>query len=287
MSNDAEAALLDRDAQHLIHPLHSKAVHATGKVWVGGEGAYLTDANGDRFIDGLSGLWNNTAGNGRSELVEAGSKQLAEMAYASGYAGSSNPRAIELGAVYNVSILVASSTGDAPGTLIHGEADVEVRNKVRGVTYDLDVAKITLRGIPDQPGVAANLFQPLADAGISVDTIVQNASLERLTDLTFTVSRQDVKQALAVAQPTVLKMGATECLSDDTLGNVSIVGTGMQNVPGCAARMFQALYEAGINIEIITTSEIRITCIVAQDRVHDAVRALHKAFELDHPAQPS
>ncbi|MFP6691120.1 MAG: aminotransferase class III-fold pyridoxal phosphate-dependent enzyme, partial [Alphaproteobacteria bacterium] len=97
MSNDAEAALLDRDAQHLIHPLHSKAVHATGKVWVDGEGAYLTDANGDRFIDGLSGLWNNTAGNGRSELVEAGSKQLAEMAFASGYAGSSNPRAIELG----------------------------------------------------------------------------------------------------------------------------------------------------------------------------------------------
>ena len=97
MSNDAEAALLDRDAKHVIHPLHSQAVHATGKVWVGGEGAYLIDANGDRFIDGLSGLWNNTAGNGRRELVEAGSRQLAEMAYASGYAGSSNPRAIELG----------------------------------------------------------------------------------------------------------------------------------------------------------------------------------------------
>ena len=97
MSNDAETALLERDAQHLIHPLHSKSVHATGKVWVGGEGAHLIDANGDRFIDGLSGLWNNTAGNGRRELVEAGSKQLAELAYASGYAGSSNPRAIELG----------------------------------------------------------------------------------------------------------------------------------------------------------------------------------------------
>ena len=97
MSNNAEVAFLERDAEHLIHPLHSKAVHATGKVWVGGKGAYLVDANGEKFIDGLSGLWNNTAGNGRSELVEAGSKQLAEMAYASGYAGSSNPRAIELG----------------------------------------------------------------------------------------------------------------------------------------------------------------------------------------------
>ena len=97
MSNNAEVAFLERDAEHLIHPLHSKAVHATGKVWVGGKGAYLVDANGEKFIDGLSGLWNNTAGNGRSELVEAGSKQLAEMAYASGYSGSSNPRAIELG----------------------------------------------------------------------------------------------------------------------------------------------------------------------------------------------
>ena len=96
MSNDAEAALLDRDNAHLLHPLHSRATHATGKVWVGGEGAFLVDANGDRYIDGLSGLWNNTAGNGCKALIEAGSKQLAEMAYASGYAGSSNPRAIEL-----------------------------------------------------------------------------------------------------------------------------------------------------------------------------------------------
>ena len=96
MSNDAEALLLDRDNAHLLHPLHSRATHATGKVWVGGEGAFLVDANGDRFIDGLSGLWNNTAGNGCRDLIEAGSKQLAELAYASGYAGSTNPRAIEL-----------------------------------------------------------------------------------------------------------------------------------------------------------------------------------------------
>ncbi len=96
-SNDAEAALLERDLTYLIHPLHNPAAHgAGGKVWTGGEGAFLVDANGDRFIDCLSGLWNNTAGNGRRELIEAGSRQLAEMAFASGYAGSSNPRAIEL-----------------------------------------------------------------------------------------------------------------------------------------------------------------------------------------------
>jgi adenosylmethionine-8-amino-7-oxononanoate aminotransferase len=96
MSNDAEAALIDRDAAHLVHPLHSPAGHAAGKVWVGGEGAYLVDANGDRFIDGLSGLWNNTAGNGRVELADAAARQMRELAYASGYTGSSNPRAIEL-----------------------------------------------------------------------------------------------------------------------------------------------------------------------------------------------
>jgi len=96
MSNDAEAALIDRDAAHLIHPLHSRSGHAEGKVWVAGEGAYLIDANGDRFIDGLSGLWNNTAGNGRTELVEAAARQMQQLAYASGYTGSSNPRAIEL-----------------------------------------------------------------------------------------------------------------------------------------------------------------------------------------------
>lgn len=96
MSNDAEAALIDRDSAHLIHPLHSRPAHAHGKVWVGGEGAYLVDANGDRFIDCLSGLWNNTAGNGRVELVEAASRQMQALAFASGYAGSSNPRAIEL-----------------------------------------------------------------------------------------------------------------------------------------------------------------------------------------------
>ncbi len=96
MSNDAEAALIDRDAAHLLHPLHSRSGHAGGKVWAGGEGAYLIDANGDRFIDGLSGLWNNTAGNGRIELIEAATRQMQELAYASGYTGSSNPRAIEL-----------------------------------------------------------------------------------------------------------------------------------------------------------------------------------------------
>ncbi|MBI2873132.1 MAG: aspartate kinase [Chloroflexi bacterium] len=215
---------------------------------------------------------------GARKLDEIGYEEMLELA---SYGAKMHPRSIELGAVYNVPILVASSMSEATGTLIHGGASMEVRNKVRGVAYDRDVAKITVRGVPDRPGIAAHLFQPLADAGVSVDTIVQNASMERLTDLTFTVARRDVRQALEVVKPVASSIGATGVVSDDKLGKVSIVGTGMQNAPGYAARMFRTLHEAGINIEMITTSEIRITCIVAEERLQDAVRALHRAFELD------
>jgi aspartate kinase len=191
-------------------------------------------------------------------------------------------RAVELGWAYKVPIYVASSFSDAPGTLIcEGGEEMEQRNKVMGIAHDVDVGRITLRGVPDRPGIAAALFGPLAEAGISVDTIVQNASVERLTDLTFTVAKTDLSRALELVRPVAQEIGAREVLADDHLAKVSIVGAGMQSAPGYAARMFRALYEAGINIELITTSEIRITCLVDAARVGDAVRALHKAFELE------
>ncbi len=158
---------------------------------------------------------------------------------------------------------------------------MEARNKVRGIAHDLDVAKLTVTGVPDRPGIAAAIFSPLAKAGISVDTIVQNASSNNITDLTFTVAKNDAGGAMEIIKPVARDIGAKECETDTKLGKVSIIGTGMQNAPGYAARMFQALYEQGINIQLITTSEIRITCIIAEDRVKDAVKALHKAFELD------
>ena len=158
---------------------------------------------------------------------------------------------------------------------------MEVSNRVRGIAHDKNVAKITVLGVPDRPGIAATLFEPLAERGISVDTIVQNSSVERLTDLTFTVTREDLAGAMEVVQPAAQGIGARGCVSDAGLAKVSVVGTGMQNHPGYAARTFHALFEAGVNIEMITTSEIRITCIVAEDRVEDAVRALHSAFQLD------
>jgi aspartate kinase len=192
-----------------------------------------------------------------------------------------HPRAVEIGELFAVPILVASSFNDNPGTLIHKEVSMEIRNKVRGIAHDLDVAKITVVGVPDHPGIAAGIFVPLAQAGISVDTIVQNASVKNITDLTFTVARSQLPGAMAVVEPIATSIGARECVSDANLGKISIIGTGMQNAPGYAARMFDTFSKEGINIQLITTSEIRITCIIAEDRVKDAVRALHRAFELE------
>jgi aspartate kinase len=213
------------------------------------------------------------------KLDEIGYDEMLEMA--SYGARVMHPRAVEVGELFNVPILVASSFSDKTGTLIHGEVAMEASNKVRGVAHDLDVAKITVVGVPDRPGIAAAIFVPLADAGISVDTIVQNASIENITDLTFTVAKSQLAGAMAVVEPIAGSIGARECVSDDRLGKVSVIGTGMQNAPGYAARMFRALSKEDINIHLISTSEIRITCIIDEARVEEAVKALHRAFELE------
>lgn len=197
------------------------------------------------------------------------------------------PRAVELGQVYGMPILVASSSSDAPGTLIcTEEVSMELRRKVSGIAHDTNVAKITIVGVPDHPGIAKDIFEPLARANVSVDTIVQNVGQGEVTDVTFTVSRTDLIKALSLVEPVAKQMGAHKVSSDETLAKVSIVGTGMQNAPGYAAKMFRALSEANINIQLISTSEIRITCIIAESGVTDAVRSLHKEFEVEFE-QPS
>lgn len=219
--------------------------------------------------------------------VEPAARKLRDVSYeemlelASVGAKVLHPRAVELGAVYHVPIIVASSFSDDPGTLIHGGVTMEAFNKVRGIAHDLDVAKVTVRAVPDRPGIAAALFEPLAEHHISVDTIVQNTSTEQLADLTFTVSADDLPKAVPIVETVAKEIGAREVLAEDGLGKVSIVGTGMQSAPGYAARMFRALADAGINIDIISTGEIRITCIVARAEVERAVRTLHQAFELE------
>jgi aspartate kinase len=193
-----------------------------------------------------------------------------------------HPRAVELGAIYGIPILVASSMRDAPGTLIHGDCDMEPTNKVRGISHDTNIAKVTVLRVPDRPGAAAEIFGCLGAANVTADAIVQNASAHGPeTDLTFTVPVDDLQRALDAIGPAVSEIGAAGVTTDDSLGKVSIVGTGVLNTPGYAPRMFKTLSDSGINIELITTSEIRITCIIHQDRIPDAVRALHAAFELD------
>ncbi len=192
-------------------------------------------------------------------------------------------RAVELGWVNDVVIEVLSSFEDAPGTQIREDPLVEQRNKVRGLAHDRNVAKITLVEVPDKPGVARSVFEPLADAGINVDMIVQNVGHGGATDLSFTIPRVELARAKRLLEPLIRDLGFRDMTTDSAVAKVSIVGAGIQNAPGYAARMFGTLADAGINIEMISTSEIRITTIIAEDRVEDAVRALHAAFELEQP----
>ena len=161
------------------------------------------------------------------------------------------------------------------------ESQMEDRIKVTGIAYNANVAKITVRGIPDRPGLAAALFEPLAEAGISVDTIVQNTGGDGATDISFTVSSADLPAAVRRVESVAPQLGAAGVDSDGGLAAVSIVGSGMQNTPGYASRMFRALANGGVNIAMITTSEIRISCIIAEAQGREAVRLLHEGFQLD------
>jgi aspartate kinase len=192
-----------------------------------------------------------------------------------------HPRAVEIGELYGVPIHVRSSFNKSAGTMIVAKVPMEDRKRVRGVAQETNVAKITVIGVSDRPGVAAGIFEPLAAAGISVDIIVQNIGRSGRTDLTFSVAESDLKAAVKMVKASVKAVGAQKVSSAAGIAKLSIVGTGMQGTPGIAAQMFRALADAGINIEMISTSEIRITCLVARDQVEKGVRILHKAFELD------
>lgn len=192
-------------------------------------------------------------------------------------------RAVELGWVNGVEIEVLSSFEEAPGTLITEDPLVEQRNKVRGLAHDRNVAKVTLVQVPDRPGVARSVFAPLAEAGIVVDMIVQNVGHGGTTDMSFTVPRADLAKAKRVLEPVVRDLGFREMTTDSSIAKVSIVGAGLHNAPGYAAAMFGALADAGVNIEMISTSEVRITCTIAEDDLEAALHALHAAFELERP----
>ena len=157
---------------------------------------------------------------------------------------------------------------------------MEDRNRVRGIAHEEHVARLSVVGVPDRPGIAASIFSPLAEADIAADVIVQTASHEGITDISFTVATGDGKRAEEILNGIAREIGARMVLAQNGLAKVSVVGTGIRGKPGVAATMFQTLAEHRINIEMVSTSEIRITCIIRAEQVGDAVRALHGAFKL-------
>jgi aspartate kinase len=192
-------------------------------------------------------------------------------------------RSVELAKKYNVPILVKTSFGEGSGTLVCKEEENMTMEKVviAGVTYNKNEAKITVRKIPDKPGMAAKIFTALSDAKIVVDIIVQNVSKKDKTDITFTVAKSDAKKAHKIMEETAKKMGAEGVTIDENIAKVSIVGSGMMSHAGIASKMFAVLAEEGINIEAITTSEIKLSCVIECKYGQLAVQALHKAFGLD------
>ena len=187
------------------------------------------------------------------------------------------PRSVEFGKRFNVPIHVRSSFHDRPGTWV--KEKVMEQAIISGVVHDVSEAKITMRGVPDTPGVAAAVFGPLAEAGISVDMIVQNVSSGGVADISFTIPRELLAQATPIAQGVAAGIGAAGVDVDGTIGRVSIVGSGMRAYPAVAAKMFSVLASAGINIAMISTSPIRVSCVIAESAVEEAVRLLHAAFE--------
>jgi aspartate kinase len=195
-------------------------------------------------------------------------------------------RSVEMGMRYGVAIHVRSSFSDAPGTWVVPEEAAMERVVVSGVTVAKDEAKITCEDLPDTSGVAGKLFAPLADANISVDMIVQNQAYDGTTDLTFTVPRGDRKRAVDILRqrvPDLVGAEAERVVSDDEIAKVSVVGVGMRSHAGVAKRMFQLLAAEGINIQLISTSEIKISCVIARKYAELAVRALHDGFGLSLP----
>ncbi|MGH9020821.1 MAG: aspartate kinase [Acidimicrobiales bacterium] len=190
-------------------------------------------------------------------------------------------RSVEFARRHGVPLHVRSSFTWEPGTWIVEEDPTMEQAVVTAVTDDTSEAKVTVAGVPDRPGVAARLFRELADRGINVDMIVQNTGAHGMTDISFTVAKTDREAALSACESVSAEIGAASISGDDAIGRVSLVGAGMKSSPGVTAQMFETLSENGINIEMISTSSIRISCVVRADRVGDAVRVLHTAFGLD------
>ena len=189
-------------------------------------------------------------------------------------------RSVEFARNFHVPVHVRSSFTWEPGTWVQEEDETMEQAVVSAISHDTSEVKVTITGVPDRPGVAARVFREVANRGINVDMIVQNTSTDGLTDISFTVPNYEMKVALEVMQSVAPEVGARDSYADSGIGRVSLIGAGMKSHPGVTATMFETLAKEGINIEMISTSAIRISCVVRQEDVEKAVKALHEAFEL-------
>ena len=190
-------------------------------------------------------------------------------------------RSVGFAKKYNIPVHVRSSFSEEEGTMVVQEESVMEQLVVSGVTHDLDQARITLKKVPDQPGIAAKIFSPVAESGIVVDMIIQNTRATGQTDLTFTVPKAEYKRAMQIEEQVAAQIGAEEVFGDPNIAKVSVIGVGMKNHSGVASLMFNALSRENINIIMISTSEIRISCVIEEKYAELAVRVLHTAFGLD------
>jgi aspartate kinase len=193
-------------------------------------------------------------------------------------------RSVEFAGKYNVPLRVLSSFKEGEGTLISYEDDSMEKPLISGIAFNRDEAKLTVLGVPDRPGIASKILGPVAEANIEVDMIVQNVAEDGTTNFTFTVNRSEYAKALSILEATAKAMGAREVRGDEAIVKVSIVGVGMRSHAGIAAKMFDTLANEGINIQLISTSEIKISVVIHEKYLELAVRALHAAFELDQAA---
>lgn len=190
-------------------------------------------------------------------------------------------RAVEYARNYGVPIHVRSSFNDETGTMIKGEQDMLEKPIISGISYDMSQAKVTLLGVPDKPGVAAQVFSAIAEASVNIDTIIQNVSEAGLTDISFTVESEDLPAAQKVVDALIPILGARGSVYDADMATVSLVGAGMKTHPGVAAEMFGVMSKNKINLEMISTSPIKISCVIKKDQAEMAVTELHKHFKLD------
>lgn len=238
------------------------------QIYTDVDGVYTTDP---RVVDSASRLDRITFEE-MLEMASQGSKVL-------------QIRAVEFAGKYGVPLRVLHSFEEGPGTLITVDEEVDMEKPViSGIAFTRDEAKLTLRGVPDTPGIASKILGPIGVANIEIDMIVQNVGADGATDFTFTVHRNEMERAKKILQKVATELGAREVLANDKIAKVALVGVGMRSHAGVASRMFESLASEGVNIEMISTSEIKIAVIIAEKYLELAVRALHSAFELDKPS---